>query len=114
MKKDKKQRKCLRCGYLWYQRFDRKPKHCPQCNSPYWDKPRGWWKKPYKLGDLIAIQDSFPIYEGPIRKLALGPHSTETPKELARLLKRFERLDELENIEEYAKAYLDYVKEKKK
>ena len=31
---------CLRCGHNWLQRFDRLPKNCPRCNSPYWDRPR--------------------------------------------------------------------------
>jgi len=32
--------KCLRCGGEWIPRRPQKPKHCPKCNSPYWDKPR--------------------------------------------------------------------------
>lgn len=31
---------CLRCGHTWLPRSDKKPKWCPNCNSPYWDKPR--------------------------------------------------------------------------
>lgn len=33
--------KCLRCGYEWIPRTQ-KPKYCPACNSPYWNKPK--WK----------------------------------------------------------------------
>ena len=33
--------KCTRCGHKWIPRT-RKPKYCPGCNSPYWDKPK--WK----------------------------------------------------------------------
>jgi hypothetical protein len=33
---------CTRCGHSWYPRNPSvKPKYCPKCNSPYWDKPRG-------------------------------------------------------------------------
>jgi hypothetical protein len=32
--------KCLRCGYEWPPRADTLPKTCPECNSPYWNKPR--------------------------------------------------------------------------
>ena len=32
--------KCLRCGYEWYPRRFEKPKVCPNCSSPYWDKER--------------------------------------------------------------------------
>ena len=35
-----KQLKCLRCGRTWWPRSPQKPKFCPSCNSPYWDKPR--------------------------------------------------------------------------
>ena len=31
---------CLRCGHIWLQRFARLPKHCPKCNSPYWNRLR--------------------------------------------------------------------------
>lgn len=32
---------CLRCDYDWWPRkIGEKPKFCPRCNSPYWDKPR--------------------------------------------------------------------------
>lgn len=32
--------KCLRCGTTWNPRTTTKPKNCPNCKSPYWDKPR--------------------------------------------------------------------------
>lgn len=32
--------RCLRCGHEWLPRKASKPKWCPKCNSPYWDKPR--------------------------------------------------------------------------
>ena len=36
---------CLRCGYKWYPRFKvdvgpEKPRTCPKCHSPWWDRPR--------------------------------------------------------------------------
>jgi len=30
---------CTRCDWEWIPRTD-KPKNCPGCHSPYWDKPR--------------------------------------------------------------------------
>lgn len=31
--------KCLRCKHQWIPRV-RKPRKCPKCLSPYWNKPR--------------------------------------------------------------------------
>jgi hypothetical protein len=38
---------CLRCGWgspesdhTWWPRSTKRPDHCPNCNNPYWDKPR--------------------------------------------------------------------------
>lgn len=31
--------KCERCGYVWIPRKE-SPKNCPNCISPYWNKPR--------------------------------------------------------------------------
>ena len=31
---------CNRCGATWHQRFDRLPKTCARCRSPYWNKER--------------------------------------------------------------------------
>jgi predicted Zn-ribbon and HTH transcriptional regulator len=39
--------KCTRCGHKWIPRT-RKPKYCPGCNSPYWDKNK--WKGVKKNG----------------------------------------------------------------
>lgn len=30
--------KCKRCGHLWPSRVEHKPKQCPNCKSPLWDK----------------------------------------------------------------------------
>jgi hypothetical protein len=30
---------CLRCGYDWRGRLE-KPKKCPSCQNPYWNRPR--------------------------------------------------------------------------
>lgn len=34
--------KCLRCGYVWPDKREKKPIRCPApgCGSPYWDIPR--------------------------------------------------------------------------
>lgn len=34
-----KKLQCQRCKAEWYPRTPDKPKHCPKCSSPYWDKP---------------------------------------------------------------------------
>ena len=34
------QRTCLRCGKSWWPRSQSKPKRCPGCKNPYWDRPR--------------------------------------------------------------------------
>jgi predicted Zn-ribbon and HTH transcriptional regulator len=31
---------CERCGHIWIPRAGLKPRVCPKCKSPYWDKPR--------------------------------------------------------------------------
>jgi len=31
---------CLRCGHRWFPRSNEKPRVCPRCNSPYWDRKR--------------------------------------------------------------------------
>ncbi len=30
--------RCYRCGHEWTQREEDKPRICPKCKSPYWDK----------------------------------------------------------------------------
>ena len=41
--------KCFRCGYSWAKRFNRLPKNCPNpnCNSPYWNRPRKGERYPH-------------------------------------------------------------------
>ncbi len=31
---------CNRCKHIWVPRTDKRPKFCPICHSPYWDKER--------------------------------------------------------------------------
>ena len=31
---------CKRCGHAWVPRKDNRPKQCPGCRSPYWDRER--------------------------------------------------------------------------
>lgn len=31
---------CNRCGHQWWPRMVGRPKQCPKCRSPYWDKER--------------------------------------------------------------------------
>lgn len=38
--------KCYRCGHEWIpQNIEEKPKVCPKCKNPYWDRPRQEKKK---------------------------------------------------------------------
>lgn len=32
--------KCLRCGHSWIRKTPEKPRVCPSCHSPYWDRVR--------------------------------------------------------------------------
>jgi hypothetical protein len=32
---------CVRCGYCWEPRIVGRPRNCPGCKSPMWDKPKG-------------------------------------------------------------------------
>ena len=32
--------KCNRCNHEWIRRQEIKPKTCPKCRSPYWNKAR--------------------------------------------------------------------------
>jgi len=37
--------KCKRCGHEWISKFDRKPKTCTKCKSPFWEKElTPYWK----------------------------------------------------------------------
>jgi len=31
---------CERCSHTWLPRSQEKPRVCPKCMSPYWDRPR--------------------------------------------------------------------------
>jgi len=31
---------CYRCGHRWPPRGEDRPRICPKCKSPYWDRPR--------------------------------------------------------------------------
>ena len=38
--------KCFRCEHIWIPRdIEEKPKVCPKCKNPYWDRPRQNKKK---------------------------------------------------------------------
>ena len=37
--------KCYRCSHEWTQREEDKPRICPKCKSPYWDKPKTKFNK---------------------------------------------------------------------
>jgi rubrerythrin len=31
---------CKRCGYAWVPRHNKKPKVCPKCKNPNWNKDK--------------------------------------------------------------------------
>jgi predicted Zn-ribbon and HTH transcriptional regulator len=31
---------CMRCGWGWWPKKPGKPRVCPSCKSPYWDRER--------------------------------------------------------------------------
>ena len=31
---------CKRCNWTWYPKFEKMPKVCPHCKSPYWSIER--------------------------------------------------------------------------
>lgn len=40
--------KCLRCGKVWVPRKVERPRQCPKCKSPYWDRERKKESPPLK------------------------------------------------------------------
>jgi len=38
-------KECNRCGWKWWARSAKRPRVCPACNSPYWDKRRKYHLK---------------------------------------------------------------------
>ena len=34
------EKECLRCGYKWVARIERRPVQCPFCKNPKWDVKR--------------------------------------------------------------------------
>jgi DNA-directed RNA polymerase subunit RPC12/RpoP len=54
--------KCGRCGYEWLRRKER-PKQCPDCKSPYWDKPRERAKRVVKASKVVSEVGYEPIFE---------------------------------------------------
>lgn len=48
---------CERCGYQWFSRSNNnKPKTCPKCKSPYWQKPlTKYWKSVREKNDTNKL-----------------------------------------------------------
>ncbi len=44
--------KCKRCGHEWIPRTTKYPKVCASCNSPYWNKEKGWYSKMRKKKEM--------------------------------------------------------------
>ena len=39
-----------RCGHEWLARNGEKPRVCPKCKSPNWDRPKRWSNKTAEAG----------------------------------------------------------------
>ena len=50
--------KCLRCKVSWLPRIEGRPKWCPSCHSPYWDKERtqGVVAAPVKVSRSVIVE----------------------------------------------------------
>ena len=60
---------CTRCKHTWIPRDTKKPKVCPNCNSPYWNKERGWYKMKKKKEDQEWIGEKTEMaYYSPSKK----------------------------------------------
>lgn len=44
---------CLRCGYVWMPRKETRPRICPTCKTPYWD--RELTQLPRSKGKLVRV-----------------------------------------------------------
>lgn len=44
---------CQRCGHTWDRRTER-PRRCPNCTSPQWDKPRRYM--PYEEWSAVVAE----------------------------------------------------------
>jgi len=64
------QHTCLRCSKAWWPRYLRKPKRCPRCKSPYWDRPRQV-KQPRTPPDFKALTKA--LQDKICRKLGIKP-----------------------------------------
>ncbi len=53
-----KKLRCLRCGHEWIPNKTEKPRLCPACHSPYWDRSR--LLKGAPKGRLSARQKKVP------------------------------------------------------
>src|ERR1700677_66518 len=45
---------CVRCGYEWERRVEGRPKNCPRCKSPLWDRPKVSMAKMSKANAAVA------------------------------------------------------------
>jgi hypothetical protein len=56
--------KCSRCRVSWVPRIQGRPKQCPSCHSPYWDKDRVRGvvvaAKPVKASRVPVVEESKP------------------------------------------------------
>lgn len=48
---------CLRCGHVWVPRISAKPKQCPRCKQPGWDRPARWTGKVKPVNTWTRYQE---------------------------------------------------------
>lgn len=59
VKVDIKGNRCSRCGYEWVPHdFNDIPETCPQCRSPYWNKPKVRFLKTDKYKSERSIKNA--------------------------------------------------------
>lgn len=80
-------RKCLRCGHEWSQRAGAKPKTCPKCRSPYWNRQRREEMSP--LADL-----EYALEERKHMELELQQRRKKIDMELTDKMVQIEQLQE--------------------
>ncbi len=64
-----KENKCIKCEHRWKQRGKKKPKTCPSCNNPNWNKINDKELVGLIVGDFWQF---YFITKNPLRKNILG------------------------------------------
>ena len=77
------QQTCLRCGKRWWPRLPHKPKRCPACKSPYWNRPRRI-RSDYPRGSLETVKKT--LRQALTKALRGEPQTIGNDRSLAKAL----------------------------